>query len=154
MKKRQMHQKDAYTKNFSAFETLICLLLFYNNNNLIVSLTKHVINCSVNSDRQLILLYFLIGILCDADDNSNVYKYYLKDVQCNSNYGDCDFINHACICHEDFTHDLLYLRQRTCQFPNLYFPIMFGIQLALYFYFLSSISGIENQEQWLDFPCN
>lgn len=75
--------------------------------------------------------FFILFIMCDADVKSDIYKYWSRDVLCNPTYGECDFVNHACICHEGFTHDLQYLRQRRCHLPNLYFPIMFGVQIAL-----------------------
>lgn len=67
--------------------------------------------------------------MCDNDRKSVIDKYWSSDIQCWSGYGECDFINHACVCHDGYTHDLSYIRQRSCQVPKLYFPIAYGIQL-------------------------
>ncbi len=69
--------------------------------------------------------------MCDADSKSDLYRYWSRDIQCGNGYGDCDFVNHDCICHDGFTHDLSYIRQRGCHVPKLYFPVVYGIQLAL-----------------------
>lgn len=68
--------------------------------------------------------------MCDPNPDSDLYKFWSRDVQCYSKFGECDFVNHSCICHDEFTHDLSCMRQRACQSPFAYFPVVYGLQLS------------------------